>query len=101
MSDNWVVGNLQYALSVWNEKLNEIWTLITQTPENFKGSKYKWSNTSNRVSLTCIVLFIWNYKNLFFVCRSKKARAGTKVIYKIYINKNCSNIWIRINVSSI
>lgn len=37
MSDNWVVGNLQYALDTWNEKLNEIWTLITQTPETFKG----------------------------------------------------------------
>lgn len=37
MSDNWVVGNLQYALDTWNEKLNEIWILITQTPETFKG----------------------------------------------------------------
>ena len=37
MSDNWVVGNLQNAIDTWNEKLNEIWTLITQTPETFKG----------------------------------------------------------------
>lgn len=37
MSDNWVVGNLQNALDTWNEKLNEIWTLITQSPEQFKG----------------------------------------------------------------
>lgn len=37
MSDNWVVGNLQYALDTWNSKLNEIWTLITQSPESFKG----------------------------------------------------------------
>jgi len=36
LSDNWVVGNLQNALNTWNGKLNEIWTLITQTPETFK-----------------------------------------------------------------
>ena len=37
MSDNWVVGNLQNALNTWNEKLSEIWNLITQSPETFKG----------------------------------------------------------------
>lgn len=37
MSDNWVVQNLQNALETWNSKINEIWTLITETPETFKG----------------------------------------------------------------
>ncbi len=37
MSDNWIVQNLIRALEVWNEKLSEIWTLITQSPETFKG----------------------------------------------------------------
>ncbi len=37
MSDNWVVQNLENALNTWNEKLAEIWTLITQSPEAFKG----------------------------------------------------------------
>ena len=37
MSDNWIVQNLIRALNVWNEKMAEIWTLITQSPENFKG----------------------------------------------------------------
>ena len=37
MSDNWVVQNLENALNVWNEKLSEIWTLITQSPQTFKG----------------------------------------------------------------
>ena len=37
MSDNWVVQNLENALEVWNEKLAEIWSLITQSPETFKG----------------------------------------------------------------
>ena len=37
MSDNWVVQNLENALETWNEKLAEIWQLITQSPEQFKG----------------------------------------------------------------
>ena len=37
MSDNWVVQNLQNALETWNSKLGEIWQLVTQTPETFKG----------------------------------------------------------------
>lgn len=37
MSDNWVVQNLENSLGVWNEKLAEIWLLITKSPEAFKG----------------------------------------------------------------
>ncbi|MCQ2485521.1 MAG: hypothetical protein MJ168_09340 [Clostridia bacterium] len=36
-SSNWVVQNLQKALETWNDKLSEIWLLITQSPEEFKG----------------------------------------------------------------
>lgn len=37
MSDNWVVQNLENALDIWNEKLSEIWGLLTQSPQEFKG----------------------------------------------------------------
>ena len=37
MSDNWVVQNLENALKTWNDKMSEIWTLLTTTPQNFKG----------------------------------------------------------------
>ena len=36
-STNWVVQNLQKALETWNSKLSEIWLLVTQSPETFKG----------------------------------------------------------------
>lgn len=36
-SDNWIVQNLQNALNTWNEKLAEIWNIITQSPKDFKG----------------------------------------------------------------
>ena len=37
MSDNWIVQNIQNALDTWNSKLADIWNLVTQTPETFKG----------------------------------------------------------------
>lgn len=37
MSDNWVVQNLEHALETWNDKLTEIWKLLTQSPKDFKG----------------------------------------------------------------
>ena len=37
MSDNWVVQALQSAFEIWNDKLTEIWSLITTTPQEFRG----------------------------------------------------------------
>ena len=37
MSDNWVVQNLENALDTWNEKLSEIWGLLTQSTQDFNG----------------------------------------------------------------
>lgn len=36
MSNNWVVQNLENALETWNDKISEIWILITQSPAEFK-----------------------------------------------------------------
>ena len=36
MSNNWIVQNLENALGTWNDKLGELWNLITQTPDTFK-----------------------------------------------------------------
>ena len=45
-SSNWVVQNLQKALETWNGKLSEIWLLITQSPEQFKGGEI-WNVITN------------------------------------------------------
>ena len=37
MSDNWIVANLENAFSTWNDKMTEIWDLITMSPQEFKG----------------------------------------------------------------
>ena len=62
MSDNWVVQNLENALNTWNEKLAEIWQLVTQSPEQFKGGTI-WNVIVNihgalqAIGLALLVLF--------------------------------------------
>ncbi len=62
MFDNWVVQNLENALSTWNGYLSEIWSLITTTPQNFRGGAI-WSVIQNintavqGVGLGLLVLF--------------------------------------------
>lgn len=62
MSNNWIVENLQNALDTWNSKLSEIWSLITQTPETFKGGAI-WNviknihGTLQAIGFALIVLF--------------------------------------------
>ena len=62
MSDNWIVQNLQNALNTWNSKLADIWNLVTQTPETFKGGAI-WNIIKNiyggmqAIGLALLVLF--------------------------------------------
>ena len=62
MSDNWVVQNLQNALGTWNDKLAEVWQLMTMSPENFKGGDI-WNVILNingamqAIGLALLVLF--------------------------------------------
>lgn len=34
---NWIIENLENALNTWNQKMAEIFQLLTQSPETFKG----------------------------------------------------------------
>ncbi len=62
MSDNWVVQNLNNALNTWNDKLAEIWQLITISPQSFKGGTI-WNMIVNingaiqAIGLALLVLF--------------------------------------------
>ena len=62
MSDNWIVQNLENALNTWNDKLAEIWKLVTQTPETFKGGSI-WkvivniNSAMQGIGLALLVLF--------------------------------------------
>ncbi len=35
--NSWIIDNLEHALDTWNEKINEIWQLVTESPADFKG----------------------------------------------------------------
>lgn len=62
MSDNWVVQSLQNSLNTWNDKLSEIWTILTQSPTQFKGGAI-WSVITSihgalqAIGLALLVLF--------------------------------------------
>lgn len=62
MSDNWIVQNLQNALDTWNEKFAEIWSIITQSPQEFRGGEI-WNIMTNihgtvrAIGLALLVLF--------------------------------------------
>lgn len=62
MSDNWIVANLENAFNTWNEKMAEIWTLVTTSPQNFKGGTV-WAIVENingglqAIGLGLLVLF--------------------------------------------
>ena len=62
MSDSWVVQNLENALNTWNEKLAEIWQLLSQSPETFQGGAI-WSavvgihGAVQAIGLALLVLF--------------------------------------------
>lgn len=62
MSDNWVVQHLVNTLNTWNEKLGEVWQLLTMSPSAFKGgSIWKVILTINgslqAIGLALLVLF--------------------------------------------
>ena len=62
--DNWVVGNLQNSIDTWNGKLNEIWTIVTQSPTEFRNGQI-WNvivNVHNGIQAIALALLV-----LFFV----------------------------------
>lgn len=94
MSDNWVVQNLQNALETWNEKLAEIWTLVTQSPQAFKGGSI-WSvmvsihGAVQAVGLALVVLFF--VVGVMKTCGSfadlKRPEAAIKVFIRFVLAK--------------
>ena len=64
LSENWVVQSLEDALTVWNDKLTEIWQLVTQSPQIFRGGAI-WQmvvnihRTLQAIGYALLVLFFW------------------------------------------
>ena len=94
MSDNWVVQNLQNALDTWNSKLGEIWQLVTQTPETFKGGSI-WNVILNihgavqAIGLALLVLFfvVGVMKTCGSITEVKKPEHAIKLFIRFAIAK--------------
>lgn len=94
MSDNWVVQNLQNALDTWNSKLGEIWQLVTQTPETFKGGSI-WNVILNihgavqAIGLALLVLFfvVGVMKTCGSITEVKKPEHALKLFIRFAIAK--------------
>ena len=94
MSGNWVVQNLQNALNTWNTKLAEIWSLITQTPETFKGGAI-WNVIKNvyggmqAIGLALLVLFfvVGVMKTCGSLTEVKKPEHALKLFIRFAIGK--------------
>jgi hypothetical protein len=94
LSDNWIVQNLQNALDTWNGKLAEIWQLVTQTPETFKGGTI-WNVIKNingavqAIGLALLVLFfvIGVMKTCGSLTEVKKPEHALKLFIRFAIAK--------------
>ena len=101
MSDSWVVQNLQNALNTWNEKLTEVWQLVSQSPESFKGGAI-WSVVQSihgglqAVGLALLVLFF--VTGVMKTCGSLAETKRPEVAVKLFRRKpifrtNCSRFF--------
>ena len=94
MSDNWIVQNIRRALEVWNEKLSEIWMLITQSPQEFKGGTI-WSviqsihGSLQAIGYALLVLFfvIGVMKTCGSFAEVKKPEHALKLFIRFAISK--------------
>jgi len=93
-SGNWVVDNLNNALSTWNEKWREIMNLITQSPETFKGGAV-WDVILNihyaiqAIGLGLLVLFfvIGVMKTFGSIAEVKRPEVAFKVFIRFALAK--------------
>ncbi len=94
MSDNWIVQNIENALETWNSKLADIWNLITQTPETFKGGTI-WNVIKTihggvqAIGLALLVLFfvIGVMKTCGSFAEVKKPEHAVKLFIRFAISK--------------
>ncbi len=83
-----IIDNLNNALDTWNQKLSEIWQIITQSPENFKGGDI-WNvimtinDALKAIGLALLVLFF--VAGVIRTCGSFAEIKRPEVALKIFI----------------
>lgn len=93
-SGNWIVDNLNNALDTWNNKLGEIWHILTQSPDTFKGGTV-WNVMVNihgavmAIGLGLLVLFfvIGVMKSMGSFAEMKRPEVAVKVFIRFILAK--------------
>ena len=87
-SGNWIVDNLNSALGTWNGKLTEIWTLISTTPEEFKGGAV-WTVIQNingaLQAIGCALLVLFFVMGVVKTCGSFTELKKPEMVFKCFI----------------
>ncbi len=87
-SGNWIVDNLNSALGTWNGKLAEIWTLVSTTPENFKGGAV-WTVIQNingaLQAIGCALLVLFFVMGVVKTCGSFTELKKPEMVFKCFI----------------
>ena len=83
-----IIDNLTSALNTWNEKLAEIWMLLTQSPESFKGGDIwniivKIHGALQAIGLSLLVLFfLWG---LIRTCTNWQDIKRPELAFKLFL----------------
>ena len=93
-SGNWIIDNLNNALNTWNQKLGEIWHILTQSPEEFKGGAV-WNVIVNihgavmAIGLGLLVLFfvVGLMKTFGSIAEMKRPEVAVKVFIRFVLAK--------------
>lgn len=94
MKHSWVISTIELALNIWNGKLGEILTLITESPQEFKnGEIWKVMKTINTamqgVGLALLILFfvVGVIKTCGSFAEAKKPEHVVKIFVRFAIAK--------------
>ena len=83
-----ILDNLINALNTWNGKLNELWQLLTQSPQTFKGGSI-WSiivnihSTLQGIGLALLVLFF--VVGIIKTCTSWQDVKRPEQVFKLFL----------------
>ena len=87
-SGNWIIDNLNSALGTWDDRLSEIWTLISTSPENFKGGGI-WSVILNindgLKAIGCALLVLFFVMGVVKTCGSFAELKRPELAFKCFV----------------
>ena len=108
MGESWIVSNLNAALSTWNDKLAEIWSLLTESPQTFKGGQVWGVMTGIHSALQAIgygLLVLFFAVGVMKTCGSfvdvKKPEHALKLFIRFALAKGAVTLWAGIDAGGV